>query len=506
MRKKVLLRPFFATTFISVLSCLLLPAAGPARAQTAVFWSRSSTGSSNGDLWITNGTSAGTKKVQVAGANSAGLLRFLGPGPDFTDLGDIALFAGLDTLGHQGLWVTGGTSATTKELKVPGANSNGLFDGSAAPDFTALGSLVLFEGNDASTGYYNLWASNGTSNGTKELKVKGASSTGLFYNGFPASFHVLGKRAFFVGNDTAGNTNLWVTDGTAAGTTEIEVAKAYSGGIFSNGAYNDPNFTTVGTKVLFQAADTNGYSGLWVTNGTVAGTSALTVPGTNTSCGPFCLEVPDITAIGGKAVFMAVDTSNHQNLWVTDGTQAGTKKLTVAKAYGGGLFGSLSSSAANFPPSFFNFRGKALFVGEDSLGVMGLWVTDGTSAGTKEIKAAGAYAGGLFQDNSVIGPNFTALGDQVLFVGKDAQGHHDLWVTDGTAAGTRKLAVAGAYSGGLEAFYSGSNAPLFTVLGDKIVFVGLNAQESTGLWVTDGKAADTKQLSQISAFDITVLK
>ena len=37
-------------------------------------------------------------------------------------------------------------------------------------------------------------------------------------------------RAMFAGYDRSGNTNLWVTDGTAAGTSDLAVAGACSYG------------------------------------------------------------------------------------------------------------------------------------------------------------------------------------------------------------------------------------------------------------------------------------
>jgi ELWxxDGT repeat protein len=44
----------------------------------------------------------------------------------------------------------------------------------------------------------------------------------------------------------------------------------------------------------------------------------------------------------------------------------------------------------------------------------------------------------------------------VVFVGRDSNHHHDLWVTDGTAAGTFELTpVSGANSNGL---INGANA------------------------------------------------
>ena len=92
------------------------------------------------------------------------------------------------------------------------------------------------------------------------------------------------------------------------------------------------------------------------------------------------------------------------------------------------------------------YQGEALFNGYDASGNWGLCVTDGTAAGTSELTVAGAYFGGLF--NSGHDPDFTAFGGKALFLGSDASGRPGLWITDGTGAGTSELAVAGAYSNG----------------------------------------------------------
>jgi ELWxxDGT repeat protein len=73
-------------------------------------------------------------------------------------------------------------------------------------------------------------------------------------------------RAFFEGVDAAGFQGLWVTDGTPAGTHEItNISGAYSGGLFPGGI--NPDLTVFHGRVLFVGYDTTGI-GLWETNGT----------------------------------------------------------------------------------------------------------------------------------------------------------------------------------------------------------------------------------------------
>ena len=114
-----------------------------------------------------------------------------------------------------------------------------------------------------------------------------------------------------------------------------------------------------------------------------------------------------------------------------------------------------------------------VFEGEDSNADFGLWVTDGTAAGTSELSVAGADASGVFALYSPTAPTdaaFTVLGSTALFGGADSSGNVGLWVTDGTAAGTSELSVAGASSSGL--FPIGAAFMGGTVLGSTMLFEG----------------------------------
>jgi ELWxxDGT repeat protein len=228
--------------------------------------------------------------------------------------------------------VTDGTSAGTSELVVAGAYISGLIYQYASPDFTVLGSKLLFIGQDTS-GHLNLWVTDGTAAGTSEVQVAGASASGLLYSGDP-DFRILGTKVLFAAHDTTGDFNLWVTDGTSAGTSELTAAAGYQYGLFYYSV--NPDFTVLGSKALFDGVDANGHENLWVTDGTSAGTSELMVLGGDPS-GLFYFEnkttvSPDFTVFGNRALFDAEDASAKFNLWVTDGTSAGTSELAVAGA------------------------------------------------------------------------------------------------------------------------------------------------------------------------------
>ncbi|MGH7062597.1 MAG: hypothetical protein ACREET_00815 [Stellaceae bacterium] len=376
---------------------------------------------------------------------------FGGVDPQFTVLGRKALFAGHSSRGvttgnpipTTGLWVTDGTSGGTREIKVAGASSAGLQPG----PFVAIGSKVLFSGFAAEAGSdfggrFGLWVTDGTTGGTKELSIAGANLGGVFQFNNP-DFVVLGGRVLFQGADTGQITRFWTTDGTSAGTREVKVGREVL-----NAEYNvGPQLTVFGRRALFvgHALTQRGASerfGLWVTNGSVAGTKELDVSG-DFAAGLFQNGVvPEFTGFRGKVLFAGLDRSGRCGLWVTDWTSAGTVRLRVPGSSRFGLFGGCSD------PGFTPFRGKVMFNGYDGKGFnespqANLWVTDGTSAGTRELTVAGALSIGLNPTG------FAVLGARVLFSGANARDFIGLWTTDGTAAGTGQVVVPEAWSGGL---------------------------------------------------------
>jgi ELWxxDGT repeat protein len=225
--------------------------------------------------------------------------------------------------------------------------------------------------------------------------------------------------------------------------------------------------TVVGNEVIFNGADDEDTPGsLWETNGTAAGTVEIGGEGNAGIAdapagftGPFTSELAlgmqpnDITAFDGEAIFAAFDSTidsagyyaDADTLWMTNGTASGTVEIGGAQNAGiaganpaldGGIFwgGSIEY------PDFTVYDGKALFVGYDAAGHAGLWETDGTAAGTVEIGGLGGagIAGGLSLLDSQT-PDFTVYNGEVYFIGYNASNQAGLWVTNGTAAGTYEV-------------------------------------------------------------------
>ena len=373
-------------------------------------------------IWTSDGTAAGTSKVTTTTVLDNALV---------APLGSKALIYSTSTSGvgvkpTVQFVVTDGTKTGTTAFKVPGPPAPCAF---SPGYFVSLGKRVIFPGT-ATNGTTTLWSSDGTTTGTGPLKIAGVPTTAG--NGlYPDNIVAVGAKAFFTGYHTggtssSGNEVLWVTDGTAAGTKEISIPKAGTYGLLPNW------LTAAGGKLFFSGYDASFNSALWVTDGTTAGTHEITVsgaPGKGLSPSP-----GGVTAFGNKVIFTGLTANFNDGIFVSDGTTAGSFQLTFT---------------GSNPEGFFAYGNKVLFSAFDSTGRQGLWIADGSRNGTHQIVVPKAYSQGIFSDipfsginSGVIGAfdkNFAIVGSDAVFYGVDSLGRKGLWITNGTAAGTHAL-------------------------------------------------------------------
>jgi ELWxxDGT repeat protein len=281
----------------------------------------------------------------------------------------------------------------------------------------------------------------------------------------------------FSGYDADGNDGLWVSDGTAAGTHELTgISGAYGGG---NGV-SPYNITAFDGGALFAGEDASGVVGLWVTDGTIAGTHEVTsINGVySTSLFPNGVYPGFAVLNGGKVLFSGFSTGGLDELWVSDGTADGTHALNISGESAHGLT----------PVGMTLFNNEVLFTGTDGVGMRGLWVSDGTALGTHELTGINNVEnnGGPFSGSLPAGPDFTVFNSKVLFVGNDTQNSPAIWITDGTAAGTHELTE--------NVFIY----PNLTVFNGKVLFEGGG---SVGLYVTDGTLNGTHELTGVNDHD-----
>jgi len=175
--------------------------------------------------------------------------------------------------------------------------------GPAPSELVALNGLVFFTADDGTNGT-ELWRSDGTAAGTVMVKD---IAPGLSESSNPSKLTAMGNTLFFMIPQTSTRSlALWKSDGTEAGTVRVKDIVPGVGGSSPSG------LNAVGNTLFFAADDGIHGRELWQSDGTEAGTvlAAEIFPGTTGS------EPHDLTAFGGKLFFAATHPLTGLELWV----------------------------------------------------------------------------------------------------------------------------------------------------------------------------------------------
>ncbi|MEO0652555.1 MAG: hypothetical protein AAFZ65_17915, partial [Planctomycetota bacterium] len=356
------------------------------------------------ELHVSDGTPGGTQLLADVRPGDADA----NPVP-LTEIDAGLLFSVLPESTGQELWITDGTPQGTRQV--------GVFDDGFSPQgWTAQrvsDGLAYFFAPDMQG--HRVWRTDGTPEGTVPV------------NGYPVvpSFsednedRMLDGQWYFSAKNPAADESfeLWRTDGSPSGT-------AYIGDLLPGPNPSAPaDFQPLGDKTLFTAYTATGIPRqLWTTDGTLAGTTPLTALQGQSFVGP-----AELTVLGDRILFRVDDGIHGIELWTTDGTEAGTQLLVDLRP------GPMSST-----PRSLEVAGDELYFWANiSDQTVGLYRTDGTSAGTVLISDQSS-PGAPFELSSEI----SALGDGGLaaFTAVTATSGKELWVTDGTPAGTELFA------------------------------------------------------------------
>ncbi|HSG41402.1 MAG TPA: ELWxxDGT repeat protein, partial [Thermoanaerobaculia bacterium] len=360
------------------------------------------------ELWITDGTEAGTR-----------LLKDLCPGvcssqpQSLTVLGSRIYFGATDGVHGLELWSTDGTAEGTQMVAdlVPGLL------GSSPASLVEHGGSILFLATDAAHGT-EIWKSDGSATGTQllaDLRPGPESSSAVFWQ-------ALGSAFYFLADDGTHGKELWKTDGTGAGTILVKDILPGSGSAFQHvlaPRRGDQPFAIAGSRLFFAANDAVNNYELWATDGTEAGTAVVKniAPGSSLPRS-FC-------AFDGKVFFSAAESQETgRELWRSDGTEAGTQLVIDLKHY---IPPSFNSNSNPFDLTVMGDR--LFFVARDDYSIS-LWKTDGTQAGTVSLKS------GLSSSDATL----AVVGDKLVFWARDSAHGSEPWITDGTEAGTFLLA------------------------------------------------------------------
>ena len=395
-------------------------------------------------LWVTDGTPGGTMELRGIAGGPVQVESLWGV------VADRLYFAGND--GSTGVepWTSDGTAAGTRRIAdtCPGPC------GSQSTGVAALGPAALFVSGGG--GEQTLWRSDGAS-ASPVASLDGVSAN-LGYDGRAP---VAGGRLFF-GVSRGGGFELWASDGTAAGTGRV-----------------DPGFTTpLGSapvplavsaqSLLFTAVDPldDERRRLYLQRRGEALGSGVRLPE----------YVYPTTGVLDDARGRALFVASGSQLWVTDGTAGGTVQLTAfgASFRAGDKYHDDCDNVVELPQ---RSGGRWYFVADVCFEGEQLWSTDGTIEGTRRA--------GVLPQNAA---SAALLGDVVFFLApvEAGDGTDELQLFRTTLAGGEAVQLT-RRAGGFHDYFR--VLPVGSALG-RVFFTLANASESE-LWVSDGTPAGT---------------
>lgn len=287
-------------------------------------------------------------------------------------------------------------------------------DGETAP--RTANTHCIYNGELYFTSLKSLFKTNGTEAGTILVNTFDNATRFSFYG-----ITVLNNKMIFSLHDSIHGNELWISDGTKAGTKLlIDINPGKGDGVIrpsyiSNSilGYQEP-IAQMDGFIYFLGDNGNDGVELWKSDGTANGTLMVkninTVPGEGIIIKP---HVPRLVITPNKQIiFRAIDTTYGAEMWVSDGTEAGTHiiKDILPKKY----------VTIHYPEHLFVFNDKVIFcrAGET-------FITDGTDSNTHM----------LIQGGTISSLDYIVDSNKAYFVTTDS-----LWVTDGSKSGTHYLA------------------------------------------------------------------
>ncbi|MEM7066828.1 MAG: thrombospondin type 3 repeat-containing protein, partial [Cyanobacteria bacterium P01_B01_bin.77] len=447
------------------------------------FFSAAPPGSSTDRLWVTDGSLVNTQQLSSIDVPSSEI-----ESPQFhTRIGNNVYFvARTRTVGpptstvSEELWVTDGSSAGTKRI----TNRDSIFHSDITPLGEANGELLfLAESFDEGVA---LWMTN-TSQGEYSL-VKdfdplvfefGSSGSESMYMGARDGVHY-----FVLDIETDQARSFWKTDGTASGTVLV--------GNFINTSTigNNPSlfishFSVLPDSVVFSASDPviGGLFRMWQDDDFGAWVLAELSP--SASIDTTDAQFSEPVRLNSVEYFLARgDSGSHTfSLWRTNGTTAGTSR--VKRLCGGNDICTISRSEiiATNTHLFILIDGEYL------------WVSDGTEVGTQMIKTVGSYFPVTQRAQKL-----TNMNNEVYFYGYDSSHGLELWKSAGTPETTEL--VKDIYPGVVSSAFTSSGQELlqssnFAVHNQELYFSANDGVNGAELWKSNGSNVGTELVSNI---------
>ncbi|MFN8642747.1 MAG: acyl-CoA dehydrogenase family protein [Candidatus Binatia bacterium] len=267
--------------------------------------------------------------------------------------------------------------------------------------------------------------------------------------------------------DWGATAAMWYTDGTKAGTRFVTDVVPFA---------SDGDLVRLGQWRFFRVSPSQTTRvELWRTDGSRDGTRRLAD----------AVGTSSLTMMDGRVFFAGFGDDGRGALWASDGTPSGTRQIApIGPSASNAISGAMVVS-----------RGALLFVGDDGVHGPELWRSDGTGAGTAMLREIRAGERGAFDDDSggPVPPSFTPAGDALVFRANDGTHGVELWRTDGTAEGTRRITDIDPRAADLYASHVG-----LTAIRGRVAFYAFEAETGLEPWITDGTSRGTRRLADVA--------
>tara|TARA_B100000575_G_scaffold196195_1_gene158661 strand:+ start:141 stop:2387 length:2247 start_codon:yes stop_codon:yes gene_type:complete len=415
-----------------------------------------------------------------------------------------------------------------------------------------MGGILYFTADDGVHGW-ELWRSDGTLDGTYMIldilgedcepavdpetgeQYQDCTNPGSVRNwawgdaapGFFTEIVAGNEKIFFTGFNGPKSTNfadVWVSDGTAEGTHVVDdiwidwdyfcdgCEFYYSGPrdlmvVPSNG--NQPDrvvFSAI--KAIANTGDQGFPKGeeLWISDGTQVGTRMLANIEPETSsfgssneycCADFDGSIPRDMALKGSQIWFTAQTESY-----------GRELYRFGLQLGGGLFlvKDINPGIETSNPMYLTHGSGGLYLSAD----------DGINGQELHFSLGDAFTTNLVKDiwpgvnNSSNPKHFTKFGNKLVFSADDGANGREIWITDNTEEGTYMIKDInpGNNSSNPSGFYGGSAAssandegkdnPDMQVYNGEVYFIADDGVHGKELWKTDGTEEGTVMLKDIA--------
>lgn len=442
--------------------------------------------------YITDGTAAGTRRIPLPETGVGFSLHRLPGKVAMCWERDESLGPRIDTVSYVSL------TGAVEHWRAPVNN--------AIVRCQAVGSTFYFYRQEFSTGRVTLYASAGTVASTRVVGLV----PGYVGNGVGRIFRFNGADYMTFLNSATPTAPAIVYRITPTG-----LVSAFSYGLSSRVCCANWE-TQVGSRLLFAAWSRATGVELWSTDGTNAGKRFVRSFYPGQTDGMTSITAANPLVAGGRLIFLANDPTYGTEFWASDGTTAGTVRLTNFPSDAG-------AKEAYADERIMTYQGKAYIAvnnyflngRQNGYGVT-LYVTDGTPAGTRQLRPMfngnellvydrGAIAGGWLYTRAMQYGIPGCRGDLRDPISGESASCNDALYRYNLATGAVQLVKDVNPTRVGWCFSACDNSNHFTAVGNGVIFSAADSRSASNppefnveSWSTLGTAATTTKIREIA--------